>query len=68
MSTRCRRFHPVWLTHTQMDLLRELLEDHIQEGSYWGPREQHYRRTDDTVAAINAADGNCVDENERPKR
>ena len=64
--SRCRRYHPVWLTHAQMSLLEELCDQQKQDGSYWGNREQFAKRLDDTTSALIAADVNCIDETERP--
>lgn len=66
MAIRCRRYHPVWLTHAQISDLTSLVVSHQDEGSYWGPQEQHYKRIEDIRFALNAADFNCVDEMERP--
>ena len=54
--SRCRRYHPVWLTHAQMSLLEELCDQQKQDGSYWGNREQFAKRLDDTTSALIAAD------------
>ena len=65
--SRCRRYHPVWLTHAQIGLLMDLCADQKRDGSYWGNREQFAKRLDDTTFALIAAYGNCIDEMERPK-
>jgi len=66
-APRCRRYHPVWLTHSQMDLLESLCDQQKQDGSYWGNREQFAKRLADTAFALTAATCNCIDEMERPK-
>jgi hypothetical protein len=66
--SRCRRYHPVWLTHTQIGLLMSLCADQERDGSYWGNREEFEKRLEDCTAALFVADDNCIDEMERPKR
>jgi len=63
----CRRYHPVWLTHAQMDLLETLCVDRKRDGSYYGNREQYAERLDAAAFALTAASCNCVDEMERPR-
>lgn len=64
---RCRRYHPVWLTHAQIVLLKALCAERQWTGVYFGNRAQYGKRLDAAQFALDAADGNCVDEMERPK-
>ena len=66
-APRCRRYHPVWLTHAQIQLLKALCVEREWNGQYHGNRAQYSRRLDGAFYALDSADGNCVDEMERPK-
>lgn len=65
---RCRRYHPVWLTHAQMSDVLAVLGSRREEGSYFGNRRQFETRLRDSIAAVEAAIFNCIDETERPTR
>lgn len=67
-DSRCRRYHPVWMTHAQMSDVLAVLESQQVEGSYFGNRRQFEMRLRDSIAAVEAAIFNCIDENERPSR
>ena len=45
-----------------------VLESRQAEGSYFGNRRQFEMRLRDSIAAVEAAIFNCIDENERPSR
>ena len=47
--SRCRRYHPVWLTHAQMGDVIAILKRHQEEGSYWGNRKQFETRLGDSI-------------------
>lgn len=66
-APRCRRYHPVWLTHAQMELLETLCDERKIDGCYSGNREQYAKRLDAAAFALTAATCNCVDEMERPR-
>ena len=66
-APRCRRYHPVWLTHAEARELEALVAVRLEDGSYYGNREQYTHRLLRCSAALHAADGNCVDEMERPR-
>ena len=66
-APRCRRYHPVWLTHAQMDLLESLCDERRLDGSCFGNREQYTNRLEAATFAIVCSNCNCVDEMERPK-
>ena len=66
--SRCRRYHPVWLTHVQIEEMRCIVAKVQSEGSYYAPRDQYLKRLDEIKNALLATHGNCVDEMERPKR
>jgi len=65
---RCRRHHPAWLTHTELQEVVALIENRLSEGSYYGPKDEYTNRLLRCKTALFAADWNCCDENERPKR
>lgn len=56
------------MTHAQMSDGLAVLESQQVEGSYFGNRRQFGMRLRDSIAAVEAAIFNCIDENERPSR
>lgn len=64
----CRRHHPAWLTHTELQEVISLIDEKLEDGSYYGPKGQYVNRLHRCKDALFAADWNCCDENERPKR
>ena len=66
-TSRCRRFHPVWLTHVQVRDLLAVVTRHMDSGVYWDNQERHGKRMNDIRFALIAADWNCADEMERPR-